>query len=346
MTLEEKKQGQVVDAGGGSPSVGGGVVGALTVGDRAGTIFVRWFTLVAFVAMVATFAILKSNVFLTWDNIKSILDFSAPVLILALGLTIVLVVGEFDLSFQGLVALVAVICAKMLTGGTGLGIVLVIAVAAGVAGGMVAGALVATKRASSFILTLALGSLWGGVALGLSDSGQTILVEGESFAEIAGRELFGIPITIFYAVAVALLVAVILRFTVFGRKVTAVGNNPEAARLSGLRVSWIKIGAFALLGLCSAIAAILLTSRTSQYSSTISAGVLIPPYVAAFFGTSVLNAKRFNVFGTLVGATFIATMQTGLIILGIQEWVSSVIVGGSLIVILMVAATRSDAGAR
>jgi ribose transport system permease protein len=99
------------------------------------------------------------------------------------------------------------------------------------------------------------------------------------------------------------------------------------------------------MGLCAAVAGIILSSRSGQYAPDIAGGLFIPPYVAAFFGMSVLAVGVFNIFGTVVGALFIATLQTGLVVQGVQDWVANVIVGSVLLLILFIAAqTREQKG--
>jgi len=306
--------------------------------SRTAQVILKWFTLGVFAAMFAFFSILKPDVFPTWVNIKTILDLSAPVLIISVGLTVVLTTGEFDLSFTGLVSLVAVLAVKTELD-AGVVPALLVAFGVGLGGGIFSGLLVATQRASSFIVTLALGAVWGGLALGISGGGgSTILGVSDAYKDIAQTQVAGIRVTIFYALAAAVIAALLLRSTVFGREAQAVGNNPQAASLVGIRLGWVRVGAFAFLGLCAALAAILLTARSGSYSPDIAGGLLIPPYVAAFFGTSVLAAGRFNVFGTVVGGLFIATLETGLVVAGLLSWVSTAIVGAALILILFVAA--------
>jgi ribose transport system permease protein len=302
--------------------------------------FLRGVTLVGFVLMVLTFSLLSPDIFPTWENVKSILSLAAPTIILAVGLTVVLVAGEFDLSFSGLVALCAVGAVKaMADSDQGATVAVLVALAIGLGGGLVAGLLVATQRASSFIITLALGSVWGGLALGWSGAGgSTITDVTRGYTDIALAELATVPLPVLYAVVVAVMVYALLRWTVFGREAHAVGSNPSAARLTGVRLGTTKVGAFVVMGLCVGIAAVLLSSRTGSYSPGISAGLLIPPFVAAFFGTSVLAVGRFNVVGTVVGALFVATLGTGLVVEGLEAWVSDVLIGAVLVVILLIAA--------
>jgi ribose transport system permease protein len=304
---------------------------------------IRYVTLVGFVAMFALFSLLSPDIFPKWDNIRSILDLSAPIVILAAGLTIVLIVGEFDLSFTGVVAVAAVVAVKLMSSSHQSTTVAVLAaLGCGLAGGLLAGVLVAMQRASSFIVTLALGSVYSGLALGISGGGTTIADVTVGYTNLTDKAVLGIPLSVIYALVIALLIFWVLRSTVFGREAQAIGSNPGAARLAGIRLSWRRVAAFGVMGLCAAIAGVILSSRSGQYAPDIAGGLFIPPYVAAFFGMSVLAAGVFNVFGTVVGALFIATLQTGLVVQGVQDWVASCIVGGVLLLILFIAAQTRE----
>jgi ribose transport system permease protein len=304
---------------------------------------IKYVTLLGFVAMFVLFSLLSPDVFPKWDNIKSILDLSAPIVILAVGLTVVLMVGEFDLSFTGLVAVAAVVAVKLMaSSGASTFVAVIAALGCGLAGGLIAGVLVAMQRASSFIVTLALGSVYSGLALGISGGGTTIANVTQGYTALTDNSIAGIPLTVVYALVIAVFIFWLLRATVFGRESQAIGSNPGAARLAGIRLSYRRIAAFGVMGLCGAIAGVILSSRSGQYAPDIAGSLFIPPYVAAFFGMSVLAAGVFNVFGTVVGALFIATLQTGLVVQGIQDWVSSAIVGAVLLLILFIAAQSRE----
>jgi ribose transport system permease protein len=293
---------------------------------------------VLFAAMIAVFWLITPDVFGTWTNAKNILDQAAVVLILAAGLTLVLSTNEFDLSFPGVIIFAGAIATKMLNNGSSSVVAIVVAMAIGVGAELVAGALVATQLTSSFIITLALNTFWGGLAAGLSNGGQPIPVTNQSFTDLALKTPLGIPVAVYLAVIIVVIAGFLLRFTVFGRHAAAIGTNAVAARFAGIRLSWVRLGVFAFLGLCAGLSAAILTARQGQFTTQLSLGLFIPPFVAAFFGVSVLNAGRFNVLGTAVGALFIATLQTGLIISGADAWAGDVMVGVVLIVTLFVAA--------
>lgn len=320
----------------------GGVLPVLDLTD-AQRIFIKYVTLIGFAVMFVFFSLMEPDVFPKWGNIRSILELSAPIVILAVGLTVVLVAGEFDLSFPGLVGLAAVIAVKtMADGGQPAAAAVAAGLGVGLAGGLVAGILVAFQRASSFIVTLALGSMWGGIALGVTGGGLTIADVTMGYTDLTLNSVAGIPFAVIYALAIAVILFAIVRWTVFGRYAQAIGSNPVAARLAGIRLSATRVGAFAVLGICAGIAAVILSSRSGQFSPDIASGLFIPPFVAAFFGMSVLAAGRFNVFGTVVGALFIATLETGLIVIGSAAWVADVVIGSALLVILFLAAEATE----
>ena len=305
---------------------------------------VRYATIVAFALMIVYFSVSRPAIFPTFANARSILDNAAPTLILAVGLTAVLVAGEFDLSFPGVVALASVVAVKsMVSLHHGAAVAIAVGAGIGLLAGLAGGILVAAQRASSFITTLALGSVWTGIALGLSNGGQTINTNNATFANLSFHRLFGLPIRIVYAAGVSLIIWLVLRWTVFGRNAQAVGSNPVAARFAGLGLGQVRAGVFAVMGLCAGVAAILLSSTNAGFSPDVGSGLLVPPFVATFFGLSVRAAGRFNVAGTVIGTLFIATLQTGLNMMGASAWLADVVVGVALVIILFVATERSGA---
>jgi ribose transport system permease protein len=303
----------------------------------------KYATLIGFALMIAYFWIDAPSTFGTFANLKAILDQTAVTVLLGVGLTAVLSVAEFDLSFPYSLGLASATATLMMTDShLGGGVAVIVGLLTAVAAGLIAGVAVAFQRASSFIITLALGFVWLGLADGLTNS-QTI-VQGLSNGciNLTSHNVFGFTDSTIIAAVFALLVGVMFKWAVLGRYMLSVGSNPEASRLAGLRVPGIRVIAFGVLGLGVGIAAIIITSRQAQYTPGIGTGLFLAPYVAAFFGMSVLAARRFNVFGTVVGALFIGTLQTGLTIVGAASWVGEFIQGAVLLVILVIArrATR------
>jgi ribose transport system permease protein len=309
-----------------------------TMLDRSGV-------LVAFLLMIAVFWAINPHVFGTWANARSILDQAAVILILGAGLTLVLATGEFDLSFPGVITVAGAIIAKLLDSGSSALVASLAGIAVAIAALTVAGTLVAMQRTSSLIVTLALNTLWLGVAAGLSNEGVPIPITNDGFNNLATTTPLGLPLAVYVAAAVVIVFGVVLRFTVFGRRAEAIGTNAVAARFAGIPIARVRIGTFALLGLCAGVAAVILSARQGQFTTDLALGLFIPPFVAAFFGISVLASGKFNMFGTVVGALFIGTLETGLIIAGAAAWTGDVVVGGVLIVTLFAASQRGTSGA-
>ncbi|MGB9182711.1 MAG: ABC transporter permease [Solirubrobacteraceae bacterium] len=304
------------------------------LGDRYGVIL-------TFIAIIVVFSILDPSGFPTWRNLQTILTQTGTVILLAIGLTFVLAAGEFDLSFPyafGLVSGVLVIALTKWHMGTFEAVA--IGLACGVLTGVINGLLVATRRASSFILTLAAGSAYTGLMYAVA--GQAPIINGipNNYVNIANRSVLGFSTVVVLALVTAILAAVVLRATVFGRHVQATGSNAEASAIAGVRVNRVRIGAFAVLGLFVAAAAIIDTSTSAAFYPSAGQGYFLPPFVAAFVGTSVLGRGRFNVLGTVIGALFIDTLQVGLIQQNAPSWVIYVVQGVVLAMAVMVTAQK------
>jgi ribose/xylose/arabinose/galactoside ABC-type transport system permease subunit len=303
----------------------------------------RWGVLVVFAVMIVVFSLLSPDVFPTWRNTLSILEQASIVVLLAVGLTYVLAAGEFDLSFPYVYTLASGVCVISMTKwGFGTVPAIFVGLGVGAATGLINGIFVATKRASSFIITLALGTAYTGLMYGIAGEAPITAGINKSFIDLTTFEIGEIRLDVIMMVVIAIVAGIALRSSVFGRHVKATGSNPAAASVAGVKVSWVRIGCYVVLGLCVAVAAILQTSLSAAFYPTGGQGLFLPPFVAAFIGTSVLGRGQFTVFGTVVGALFIGTLQTGLLMQNIPAWVIYVVQGGVLLAAVMAAAqTRS-----
>ena len=311
----------------GRPSVGRRVIGFLEV----------WGVLITFLAIFLAFSFLNPENFATWPNVIAILNQTGIIILIAVGLTFVLAAGEFDLSFPYLFALVSgVTVSAMTTTGWAVGVALAVGLLVGVSAGFINGALVATKRASSFIVTLALGSLYTGLMIWIAGPSPISENVPAGFSDLAFNfgEVSGVAVI---AAVVSVIAAIALRSSLFGRYVQATGNNPDAAAIAGINVSRIRIGAFMVLGLLVAVAAIEQAAISGAHYPETGRSLFLPPFVAAFLGTSVLARGRFTVFGTVVGALFISTLQTGLLVESTAPWVINVLEGLVLLAAVMMA---------
>lgn len=292
----------------------------------------RWSLLLAFVGAFVFFSVARPSSFLTWDNARAILDDSSVLCVLAAGVTVILVIGEFDLSVGFVAGLAgAAGVSVMAFHGWGVGAAVAIALGAGAVAGLASGIAVAHVRIPSFIATLAVGSIAAAIELAIT---KTAIFEGlsSSYVEIATTRVWSIPLRAIVAAAAVLAFLILLRTTVFGRHAAAVGDNPAAARLAGVPVERVRVIAFMLAGLAAGLAAVLVTSSASQYYPNLGTGYLLPAYAAAFLGLSLGGGLRFNILGSYIGVLLLATVTTGLTMMNQPSWMAALVQGIVLLV--------------
>lgn len=294
--------------------------------DRSAAVFVRWGVVFALLATIAAFSGLAPSVFPTLDNARSILGLSAPLMIATLGLTVVLVTQDFDLSMASQVGLTGAFAVLLIHNGNlpwpmAVGAALLL----GLGCALVNGVIVAVFGLPAFISTLALGTLYLGLEYQLTGE-QTIFATDASgqfatgYTQLAqARPFLDLPMSVWTAAAVALLLWLLLEKTEFGRYLYAIGGNREAARLSGLAVTRIRILGFAVGSLAFALAGVTLTAQGGASLPNLGAPLLLPAFAAAFIGSSVGQHGQFNVIGTVVGVLLLQIVSTGLTILQLQS---------------------------
>jgi ribose transport system permease protein len=292
-----------------------------------------------FVLMVIVFSILKPHNFPTADNLKAILDQAAVFAVVGAGLTVVLTIGEFDLSFDAATALAgSAAVALMVHAHAATGFVVLAAIGVGMLVGIANGTLVAYGRAPAFIGTLAVASVAGGVESWFTKDQPVYEGVSNSFQAITGNSIAGIPITIFISIGCVLLAWVILSFTVYGRRAHAVGSNVTAATLAGLRTKRVRFAAFVFMGAMAGIAGVITTSRAGGSFPNSAQGLLLPTYTAAFLGASALGRRgQFHPIATYFGVIFIGTLQTGLTMVQAPSWTARFVTGLVLVFAVLVA---------
>jgi len=300
----------------------------------------RWSLVLAFLAAFVFFSAARPDTFLTWDNARAILDDSSVLCVLAVGVTAILVINEFDLSVgfvAGLAGAAAV--SVMAFHGWGAGAAVAVGLGAGALAGLANGIAVSYARIPSFIATLAVGSIATAVELAIT---RTAIFEGlsPSYLQIATTRVATIPLRAIIAVGVALLFLIVLRTTVYGRHAGAVGDNPTAARLTGVPVERVKVVAFVLAGLTAGIAAVLVTSSGAQYYPNLGTGYLLPAYAAAFLGLSLGGGLRFNIIGSYLGVLLLDMLTTGLTMMNQPSWTTQLVQGLVLVVAVAGIAVR------
>jgi ribose transport system permease protein len=298
--------------------------------------------IVIFVALFITLAS-SSSAFLSKNNLLNILDQSAPIGVIACGATLVMIAGGFDLSVGAIFAL-AGISAAIVTNHIDPALGLITGVAFGLTLGIVNGIFVTTLRINSFIATLASGLVFRGIAL-LITGGFLITVSNESF-QIIGRERFlSAKYTVYIFAGVILLTWFLLARTAFGRYIYAVGGNPEAARLSGIRVDVVRGVTFALSGLLAGLAGVMETSKIATAQPAAGTGIELAAIAAVVIGGTSIMGGEGAIWRSVLGILLLALIGNGFNILNVDPLYQSIVEGGIILVAVAVDAwSRRRAG--
>ncbi len=283
--------------------------------------------LLVLAALIVFFSI-RSEFFLSKDNFVNILIAISVVGIVACPSTMLLIAGQFDLSVGSGVALVGTVFAFYLVQGQSIGVCVVIAVAVGLAIGIANGVMVTVLGINALITTLATLAVVRGLAQIRSD-GQAIGFEGFTTLGLE-RPLFDIPWGVWIFFAVVVTSSVVMRSTTYGRALYAIGANPTAARLAGIRVGLIIFVGFVISGLAVALTGLILASQTGQGSGNAAIGLELSAVTAVILGGASLAGGRGSIFGTVLGVIIIGVISNGLVLLNIVSFWQDVIRGGLL----------------
>lgn len=275
--------------------------------------------------------------FLTGGNFKIILTQTVIVAIGALGMTLIIVSGGIDLSVGSVVALTSVVAAKLVMAGVAPVWVLLGTLLVGGGIGLVNGAIVAGFRMMPFIVTLGMMGVVRGSAKWLGNN-QTVTPPESSvnqwMALTKPQELLPLPTGVWVAIGLAILMAVVLRHSVFGRHIFAVGSNEATARLCGIRVAWLKMRVYALAGLFFGLAGLMQFSRLTQGDPSVAIGLELDIIAAVVIGGASLSGGAGSILGSMVGALMMAVLRNGSNQAGWPTYGQEIIIG--IVIVLAV----------
>lgn len=295
---------------------------------------------VGFLLIFAVFAVvLRDDGFLTASNLLNIVQQTAPVTIMAIGMVYVLTAGEIDLSVGSVVAISALTAAVvmrehhwLLGVAAGLG--------AGAVIGLVNGMLVAYVRLPSFLVTLATMGLLAGIARWMTNL-QSVPVTDVTFTGLFGSgSLFGIPSLVIWTALAVAIGHYVYRETRFGAHVLASGDNPRAARAAGIKVDRLRLKVLVLGSMCAALAGLLYLGRIQGARYTLGETDLLTVIAAVIVGGTRLTGGTGTVVGALVGSLLMGMLNNGLILMGLA--VSEQMIVRGLIILAAVALTLRE----
>ncbi|PKW07948.1 ribose transport system permease protein [Streptomyces sp. 1222.5] len=299
--------------------------------------------LTALIVLVIALSALSGD-FLTTDNLLNIGVQAAVTAILAFGVTFVIVSAGIDLSVGSVAALSATVLAWSATNhGVPVFLALVLAVATGVAAGLVNGFLIAYGKLPPFIATLAMLSVARGLSLVIS--GGVPIPFPDSVSHLGDTLGDWLPVPVLVMVLMGVIAAVVLGRTYIGRSMYAIGGNEEAARLSGLRVKKQKLAIYALSGVFAAVAGVVLASRLSSAQPQAADGYELDAIAAVVIGGASLAGGTGKASGTLIGALILAVLRNGLNLLNVSAFWQQVVIGVVIALAVLLDTVRRKAGA-
>ncbi|CAN5147708.1 ABC transporter permease [soil metagenome] len=295
-------------------------------------------------AIVIISSITIPNTFLSPRTWTSLLDNQAVVAIAAVGLVIPLAAGAFNLAVGAQVGVASMMVGWLLMQvGLPIPVAVVLTILFAAVVGLITGFIIVRFRIDSFIATMGVSSLLAATVTLLS-GGRQILGMPTSLVDFGTGRVLWFTYPFLVMIVLSLLVWYLLERTPLGRRVYATGGNPEAARLSGVKVGGIVIGSLVACGVLTGVAGILVTARLGNADPTIGPAYLLPAFTAAFLGSTQFQGGRFNVWGTVLSVYVLAAGVKGLQLSGAPTWIPDAFNGLALLVAVGLASSVRMAG--
>ncbi|MGH7495860.1 MAG: ABC transporter permease [bacterium] len=273
--------------------------------------------------------------FFTVSNLLNVIEQTSINAIIAAGMTFVIISAGIDLSVGSILALAGIVLASVLQTGVPVPFAILAGLGTGALCGLMNGLAITVARLPPFIATLGMMSVARGAALVYAE-GRPISGFDQAFRAIATGELLFVPLPVIVMVVVYLTASFVLTRTKSGRYVYAIGGNEEATKLSGVNVRFHKAMVYALSGVTSGIAAIILTARLN--SAQPIAGIMyeLDAIAATVIGGTSLMGGEGSLLGTLIGALIMGVLRNGLNLLGVSAFLQQIIIGAVIIVAVLV----------
>lgn len=273
--------------------------------------------------------------FLTVDNLLNILRSVSMLALLAFGMTMIIIAKEIDLSVGSLVAFAACLIAWLTSKGIPIPLGIPLTLLAGFGIGLFTGFMRVKFEVPSFITTLALFTALRGFALMIT-KGFPISPFPEWYYFLGGGYVFGIPFPAIIFVAAFIAIHFVMKYTVFGSAVYAVGGNAEAARLSGINVALVRHLIFAITGALAALSGVLLSSRIMSGTPTVAQQWELDAIAAVIIGGTSFSGGIGTVRGTLIGIIFIGVIVNGMTLLDVSAYFQYIVRGGLILAAVLV----------
>ncbi|MEX2415036.1 MAG: ABC transporter permease [Paenibacillaceae bacterium] len=293
----------------------------------------KYGTVMGLFLMIGVFSAIGPHSFATFSNFLNIFNQGSLAAIIAVGLTAVVIVGEFDMSIGYIASFAGVLVTGFMVNqhmpmAAAITLVLLVSLLIGFVNGLI----VTKAKVSSVISTIGIGGIVIGLNYAYSNGAPISTGVPDEFLHLTLIKLFNvIPIDIIYMLIILLVLWTILNRTELGQRIQAVGGNKNAAKLSGIYVDMIKIIAFMISAFCAGVTGILLASLIGSGTTSAGDSYLINAFAAVFLGSATLKDGEFHVLGTFIGVFIIGIGFNGLAIFGVPTFFQYIFQGVILV---------------
>jgi ribose transport system permease protein len=290
----------------------------------------REITLIALIAILILVMSVASPYFLTMANFRAMAAGLVPTGVIVIGMAILLVSGGFDLSVGSVLALASTVCALMMLAGVPILVAIVATLLLGGAVGLVNGLLITGFSINPLVATLGTMSVARGLALVFTE-GFSLTSLPPAFGLVGNTNLFGLPLMVWLMLVLVVVGDFLLRRSTFFRQIYFIGSNELAARLSGIRVDFVRVVAYIFTAVLAAFAGILLASRLMSGTPTAGNGLELQVLAAAVIGGASLRGGEGTVLGAFLGAVFVALINNAMTMLAVSIYWQMIITGAVLV---------------
>ncbi len=299
---------------------------------------------IALILICVFFAIAEPK-FASYGNLMNIFTQISINTVIAVGMTFVILLGGIDLSVGSVLALCTVVAGLTITNETlpvsiAMSLAVLFSIIVGALCGLFNGFVTERWKIHSFVVTLGMLNIARGAALQISDS-RTIFAFPEAFSKFGAQTVFGVPVIFVMALTIVIIASIVLKKTVFGRMIYAIGNNEETVRLSGHRTILYKIAAFVICGGCVGIASIMYMLRLNISSPILGVGFELNAIAAVVIGGTSMMGGKGSLIGTFLGASIIGVLNNGLLLLGMGDFARQIVTGLIIVVAVVIDTYRN-----
>lgn len=295
--------------------------------------------------LICVFFALAEPKFASYANLMNIFTQISINTVIAVGMTFVILLGGIDLSVGSVLALCTVVAGLIMTSdalpvSVAISLAVFLSVVVGALCGLFNGFVSERWKIHSFVVTLGMLNIARGAALQISDS-RTIFAFPEGFSKLGAQTILGVPAIFVMALVIVIIASIVLRKSVFGRLIYAIGNNEEAVRLSGHRTILYKVVAYVICGGCVGVAGIMYMLRLNIASPILGVGFELNAIAAVVIGGTSMMGGKGSLVGTFLGAAIIGVLNNGLLLLGMGDFARQMVTGLIIVAAVIIDTYRS-----